>query len=119
MTSFVCVLVQRTSAWHPDDDENIWELSGLYEGDMMIYRESDMEKNGLLDASTRWPGGIVPYHIADSFCEHTHTTLFLTKGFFYYYLLFVIPANEEVAVLLGAMEEYQNLTCIRFRPYQR
>lgn len=45
--------------------ENVWELSGLHEGDIMIHPDSQSWKNGLLDATARWPGGIVPYFIQE------------------------------------------------------
>lgn len=32
---------------------------------------------------------------------------------------FLVLANEEAATILGAMQEYHNKTCIRFRPYQK
>lgn len=62
-------LVRRILAWHPDDETNVWEQSGLYEGDIMIYHSSHMDKNGLIDKATRWPNGTVPYHISDTFCK--------------------------------------------------
>lgn len=62
-------LVRRILAWHPEDETNVWEQSGLYEGDIMIYHSSHMDKNGLIDESTRWPNGTVPYHISDTFCK--------------------------------------------------
>jgi len=55
-------------SWSPNNIQNVWELSGLYEGDIMIHPDSPMDspwKNGLLDATARWPGGVVPYFIQE------------------------------------------------------
>lgn len=63
------IAARRVTAWHADDETNVWELSGMYEGDIMIYHASEMDKNGLVNQAARWPEGIVPYHISESFCE--------------------------------------------------
>lgn len=52
-------------SWSPNDPQNVWELSGLHEGDIMIHPDSPSWKNGLLDATARWHGGIVPYFIQE------------------------------------------------------
>jgi len=52
-------------SWSPNNLQNVWELSGLHEGDIMIHPNSPSWKNGLLDATARWPGGIVPYFIQE------------------------------------------------------
>lgn len=55
---------RKIEAWKPEDNENVWELSGLYEGDIMLHPDGHgLSKNGLIDPETRWPGGIVPVFI--------------------------------------------------------
>lgn len=49
-------------SWSPELGTNIWEHSGLYEGDIMLYG-----KNGLLDTESHWPNATVPYYIDESF----------------------------------------------------
>lgn len=48
----------------------MWEHSGLFEGDIMMYDNNPPRgKNGLIDAAARWKGATVPYYIDDSFSE--------------------------------------------------
>lgn len=54
-------------AWKPEDGSNIWEHSGLLEGDIMIYKQNN--KNGLIDDTAKWPSAFVPYYIDDAFSE--------------------------------------------------
>ena len=51
--------------WKPEDKQNIWELSGLYEGDIMLTAPEIANKNGLLSDRLRWPDGIVPFYIEE------------------------------------------------------
>lgn len=46
-----------------DGDVNPWELSGLYEGDMLL--DSHQSRNGILNETMRWPNATVPYYIED------------------------------------------------------
>lgn len=57
----------RIKSWTDTEKENIWELSGLYEGDIMLNEEQEKEgsKNGLVKTASRWPGGIIPYYIKE------------------------------------------------------
>ena len=52
---------ERLKNWKMENENNIWELSGLYQGDIMGINKS--EKNGLLDETSRWPDAVVPYYI--------------------------------------------------------
>lgn len=54
-------------AWDPKEGTNIWEHSGLFEGDIMLHKKKTMTKNGLLDMAARWDTATVPYYIDDSF----------------------------------------------------
>lgn len=58
------ILVKDFKAWRPDDGTNIWELSGLFQGDIMSY-ENDVVRHGVLNDSLRWNHGIVPYEIVE------------------------------------------------------
>lgn len=55
---------------------------------------SDKNRNGLIDAERRWPNATIPFYIEDDSFD-----------------------DEEILTILGAMQEYHNRTCIRFRPY--
>ncbi|XP_016952152.2 zinc metalloproteinase nas-13 [Drosophila biarmipes] len=64
------------------------ELGPYFEGDMSIplrYR------NGILELSSRWPGGVVPYVIEGSFTD------------------------QELRQINNAIQEYHTRTCVRFR----
>ncbi|KAK9503994.1 hypothetical protein O3M35_010442 [Rhynocoris fuscipes] len=83
-------LVKEIDGWTPMDKQNIWELSGLLEGDIM----EDVERNAVRDYSAKWQGGVVPYHISDDFDD------------------------AEVITIKGAMDEFHENSCIKFRPYK-
>lgn len=55
-------------AWKPSDGTNVWELSGLFEGDIMLYTKQP-NKNGLIDETYRWPNATIPYYIDEAFSE--------------------------------------------------
>ncbi|XP_054258891.1 zinc metalloproteinase nas-13-like [Macrosteles quadrilineatus] len=99
---------KHIDTWHPGMKQNIWELSGLFEGDIMEPHDEVQgrsrprgrvpvmaERNGVIDDSLRWPGGEVPYYISSDFDE------------------------DEKSVIRGAMDEYHEKSCIRFRPYTK
>lgn len=74
-------VADRINSWSSNDVENVWELSGLHEGDIMIHPDSQSWKNGLLDASARWPGGIVPYFVEeDDFGNLLHNITTLSQA---------------------------------------
>ncbi|XP_055305146.1 hatching enzyme 1.2-like isoform X2 [Sitodiplosis mosellana] len=79
-------------AWTPEDGTNVWEHSGLFEGDIMLYTKQPI-KNGIIDEAYRWPDATIPYYIDDAFTD------------------------EEVVSILNAMQEYHDKTCVRFRPF--
>jgi hypothetical protein len=57
------------ASWSPGDKNNAWELSGQFEGDIMLYKNADL-KNVLQDDNARWPNAVVPYFIdKKDFCE--------------------------------------------------
>ncbi|XP_043597695.1 hatching enzyme 1.2 [Bombus pyrosoma] len=89
-------IADRIKSWTKEDKQNVWELSGLYEGDIMLNSEEDGGKNGLVNNAFRWPGGVVPYYIKEEDFD-----------------------EEDIEVIEGAIEEYHKNTCIRFRPYKK
>ncbi|XP_078052774.1 seminal metalloprotease 1 [Augochlora pura] len=92
-------IAHRIKSWTREDRENLWELSGLFEGDIMLHpsKEGDAEpKNGLVKTASRWPAGIVPYYIKEEEFD-----------------------EEEIKLIKDAMEEYHESTCLRFRPYEK
>lgn len=51
--------------------QNIWELSGLFEGDIMEAEPEperrESQRNAVLDETLRWPDAVVPYYISSEF----------------------------------------------------
>ncbi|XP_054009362.1 astacin-like [Hylaeus anthracinus] len=86
----------RIKSWSKKETQNLWELSGLYEGDIMLAGETDETRNGLVKTAARWPGGIVPYYIKEEDFD-----------------------EEDVEVIEGAIKEYHENTCLRFRRYKK
>ncbi|KAL9696897.1 hypothetical protein quinque_000338 [Culex quinquefasciatus] len=78
-----------------EDQPNPWELSGLYEGDMLLDPHWN-SRNGVTNSTLRWPNGTVPYYVEDE--DFT---------------------DEEELVILKAIKEYHKKTCIKFRPYHK
>ncbi|XP_012282356.1 zinc metalloproteinase nas-15 [Orussus abietinus] len=88
-------VAERLRSWTPSEKGNLWELSGLDEGDIMFHPDSPFSKNGLLNETARWPEGVVPYYIQE-------------KDF----------DEKDISVINGAIEDYHKLTCLRFRKYK-
>lgn len=63
----LCVSDKQIDDWSPNMKQNIWELSGLHEGDIMEPMHEMEARNGMRDDSLRWEGGEVPYHIHSDF----------------------------------------------------
>lgn len=54
--------------------QNIEELSGQFEGDMVLTAEqkrmlTGLDRTGLIDTSYRWPNNTVPYILSDIFSQ--------------------------------------------------
>lgn len=62
------ILDAEIDEWKPEDGTNIWEHSGLFEGDIMLYSKQSI-KNGLIDETYRWPNATIPYYIDDAFSK--------------------------------------------------
>ncbi|XP_046836940.1 seminal metalloprotease 1-like [Vespa crabro] len=89
-------IARRINSWKPEDPENIWELSGLYQGDIMLSPNNKISgRNGILDTATRWPNGIIPYYIEEEDFD-----------------------RSDIKVIKSGIKEYHNKTCLRFRPYK-
>ncbi|XP_011253904.1 zinc metalloproteinase nas-13 [Camponotus floridanus] len=88
-------IANDVKSWSPNDPQNVWELSGLHEGDIMLHPDSPPGKNGVLDATARWPGGVVPFFIQENDFD-----------------------RDQIELIKGAMQEYHEKTCLRFRPYK-
>nr|XP_022912688.1 zinc metalloproteinase nas-13-like [Onthophagus taurus] len=56
--------VHRLKTWTEDDKQNIWELSGQVEGDMVL---TDNQRNGLIETYYRWTNNVIPYEIDAAF----------------------------------------------------
>ncbi|XP_054289680.1 zinc metalloproteinase nas-15-like [Macrosteles quadrilineatus] len=87
-------MAQAFSSWSSKSRVNIWELSGQYEGDIMM--EGDGEgRNAVQDKAKLWPGAVVPYYIdTDDFDK------------------------EDRKIIRGAVKNIESETCIQFRPYK-
>lgn len=55
----------RIKCWSSGEKQYLWELSGLYEGDIMLDEQNKASKNGLVGTAYRWPRAIVPYYIRE------------------------------------------------------
>ncbi|KAG8309061.1 hypothetical protein J6590_095015 [Homalodisca vitripennis] len=84
-----------TDEWNPDPQQNIWELSGQFEGDIEEDGEDNQHRNGLLDTSYRWPRGVVPFVFSPEF------------------------NISQKRIIYHAMNEIIRNTCISFRPRHR
>uniref|UniRef100_A0A8D8WRA9 Metalloendopeptidase n=1 Tax=Cacopsylla melanoneura TaxID=428564 RepID=A0A8D8WRA9_9HEMI len=74
--------------------KNVWEESGLFEGDILLKKPFSPDRNGITNEMHYWPNGVIPYKIDGNYSE------------------------DEESQIKFVMEEYNNKTCIEFRPYQ-
>lgn len=85
-------VAEQINQWTPDEETHPWELSGLYQGDIM--RQNS--KNGVINETSLWPNGLVPYVIDEEDFDET-----------------------EIKTIKEGMKEYKSKTCVRFRPYAK
>lgn len=97
----------------------MWELSGLYEGDIMLDTAEDGAKNGLVNAAFRWSAGVVPYYIKEEDFGNSFFPLTYEISIRNVIVLFITVDEEDIELIEGAMKEYHQNTCIRFRPYRK
>ncbi|XP_058817725.1 seminal metalloprotease 1-like [Topomyia yanbarensis] len=77
-----------------DDKQNPWELSGLFEGDIVL--DKKVSRNGALKEKYRWTKGIVPYYIAEN-------------NF----------SDEEKQAIRKGLRAIAEQSCIKFRRYRK
>ncbi|KAI4457853.1 discoidin cub egf laminin and zinc metalloprotease domain containing [Holotrichia oblita] len=80
--------VQRLRTYTDNDKQNVWELSGQFEGDIVLTRA---QRNGLLDSTYKWENNEIPYELSSDFDE------------------------EQVAWIKESLEEYSRKTCLVVR----
>ncbi|GLH15191.1 Seminal metalloprotease 1 [Gryllus bimaculatus] len=88
-------VADQVAHWSPEDKLNVWEMSGLFEGDIMMPDNTDF-RNVVLDGNKYWPEATVPYYI-----EKEDFT------------------SDELETIKEAIDEYHENTCIKFRPYKK
>ncbi|XP_071450821.1 hatching enzyme 1.2 [Hetaerina americana] len=84
----------KIAAWSPDKPENVWELSGQFEGDIMLLPDqAGSSRNIIINEDTRWPNATLPYYIDPVFSE------------------------GEREIIMGALAEFNQTSCMRLVPY--
>lgn len=58
---------QRLMQWDENSQNNPEEMGSYLEGDILV--PSSLGRSGLVDKSTRWPGGKIPYVIEGNFSK--------------------------------------------------
>lgn len=59
-------VAERLASWTPDSKTPMWQLSGQYEGDMIIQTGV---RNGVIDTRLRWPNRVIPYEFSNDFSK--------------------------------------------------
>nr|CAD7407867.1 unnamed protein product [Timema poppensis] len=118
-------IAQKVSKWNPKEPENAWEMSGQFEGDIMI----DDVRNALDDETSRWPDGVIPFYIQKEDFSNTagqdSTPDFPIIGSPVYREVDALEhaatkaGKEDMDIIKGAIKEYHQKTCLRFRPYKK
>jgi len=77
--------------------ENIEQLSGQYQGDMLLSEQQErvlkgLDRTGLIDVRMRWPNKVVPYVLSDDFND------------------------EQKAHIEAALGELERVSCLTFVP---
>ncbi|GJQ74698.1 hypothetical protein Trydic_g21549 [Trypoxylus dichotomus] len=81
--------LQRLRSWKEGDKQEMWELSGQFEGDIVL---EPGQRNGLINERYRWDNNEIPYELASYFDD------------------------EEVDWIVKSLEEYVDKTCLLVRP---
>ncbi|KAF2884811.1 hypothetical protein ILUMI_21344 [Ignelater luminosus] len=76
------------ASWTEDNKQNIWELSGYFEGDMILAAD---QRNGLINTKYRWANNEIPYEIDSVF------------------------NNAQRQWIIHSLTEYYNKTCVKPR----
>ncbi|XP_070072289.1 hatching enzyme 1.2-like isoform X2 [Drosophila takahashii] len=80
------------AAYNKNSKQNPEELGTYLEGDILVPLSYKYSRNGILEMSSRWPRGVVPYEIEGSFSTHDLDQI-----------------NQVFA-------EYHKRTCVQFKP---
>ncbi|CAB3369744.1 Hypothetical predicted protein [Cloeon dipterum] len=80
------------ASWKPGSGRNIWELSGLREGDIMD--SADKGRNVIIDPKNNWPNNTMVYRLMSGM------------------------TSKEKMVVKEAMELIMQGSCMKFRPYR-
>lgn len=121
---FYRTLVDRLSKLGPNDVELAEELSGQFEGDIVMSPEevnqllSKRGRTGLIDERFRWTDNIVPYQIR----EADFSTIFLPLFAMKFPLIFIFgvlfKASAQIHYIHLGAERLAEVTCLKFVPYQ-
>lgn len=65
------------------------------------------------DPNVRWPGAVVPYIITGTFSKFLNVFVILNR---FKILMFLFLAAAEKTIILQAMQQYTDNTCVRFIP---
>ncbi|XP_059488379.1 zinc metalloproteinase nas-14-like [Neocloeon triangulifer] len=80
------------STWNPNDATNVWELSGLKEGDIM--EDAPRSRNVVSDPETLWKDATIPYILEPMFND------------------------AERKTIREGMDMIEQGSCFKFRPFQ-
>lgn len=62
-------VIRKVGNWKPGQNQgNPEELGSYFEGDIILPPSNS--RNALIDESSYWPNGIIPYEISGVFSEH-------------------------------------------------
>lgn len=94
--------------------QNIEELSGQFEGDMVLTNDQErmlkgLDRTGLIDTSYRWPNNTVPYILSDIFsqAQKDYIELGLRELERISCIVFVPRTTEETFVSVEVSEVYK------------
>ncbi|RZF42636.1 hypothetical protein LSTR_LSTR001431 [Laodelphax striatellus] len=87
------VVGEGIDSWKPSSRQNIWELSGQFEGDIMVEPNEDVAKNIIISEERRWLNATLAYHIDEEFDEN------------------------ETVIIKKAIWEIEKSSCIKFTEY--
>ncbi|KAF4524240.1 hypothetical protein B566_EDAN008786 [Ephemera danica] len=85
----------RIASWSPLERNNVWELSGLHEGDIMQdNRPGPAGRNAMRDPESLWTDATIPYILEPTFLD------------------------SERKIIREGMDMIQKSTCFKFRPFK-
>ncbi|XP_022194298.2 zinc metalloproteinase nas-13 [Nilaparvata lugens] len=87
------IVGEGINSWKPSSRQNIWELSGQFEGDIMLEANEIDAKNIIITEEKRWLNATMAYHIHEDFDE------------------------KEIAIIKKAITEIEKSSCLKFTEY--